>query len=153
MNRFITAVYTLVIIFVCSLGWLAVHYRYNALTYKEQRDEFTIKLARANSTIDDLQTRQSDVNALDTKYFGELADAKAIIDQLELDVAAGNRRLRISAECRKNSAAAASSMDDDTGPRLTDAAVRDYFLLQRRIVTVTKQLQGLQSYVREQCIN
>ncbi|ORJ47583.1 hypothetical protein B2M27_25385 [Kluyvera intermedia] len=35
--------------------------------------------------------------------------------------------------------------------RLTDAAERDYFILRERIETVTKQLTGLQQYVREQC--
>jgi prophage endopeptidase len=43
-------------------------------------------------------------------------------------------------------------MDDATGPRLTDAAERDYFTLRERIETITKQLTGLQQYVREQCL-
>ncbi len=33
-------------------------------------------------TINDMQVRQRDVAALDAKYTGELADAKATIDQL-----------------------------------------------------------------------
>ncbi len=36
--------------------------------------------------------------------------------------------------------------------RLTDAAERDYFTLRERIETITKQLTGLQAYVREQCL-
>jgi hypothetical protein len=33
------------------------------------------------------------------------------------------------------------------------AAERDYFTLRERIETITKQLTGLQQYVREQCLN
>lgn len=37
-----------------------------------------------------MTTRQRDIAALDAKYTGELADAKATIDQLERDVASGS---------------------------------------------------------------
>ena len=114
----------------------------NAESLAKQRQE----------TINDMTVRQRDVAALDAKYTGELADAKANIDQLERDVAAGKRRLRVNAKCPTNGTASASGMDDATGPRLTDAAERDYFTLRERIATVTKQLTGLQAYVREQCL-
>ena len=42
--------------------------------------------------ITDVQMRQRDVAALDTKYTKELADAKAENDALRDDVAAGRRR-------------------------------------------------------------
>ncbi len=41
---------------------------------------------------------------------------------------------------------------DAFGPRLTDSAERDYFTLRERIEIATKQLTGLQQYVRIQCI-
>jgi len=99
-----------------------------------------------------MQTRQRDVAALDAKYTGELADAQETIDQLEHDVAAGRKRLRLNATCTANGTASATSMDDGSGPRLTDAAERDYYTLRRRIETITSQLAGLQMYVREQCV-
>ncbi|EPU4038762.1 lysis protein, partial [Escherichia coli] len=77
---------------------------------------------------------------------------KATIDQLERDVAAGKRRLQLNATCPANGTASATGLDDATGPRLTDAAERDYFTLRERIETITSQLTGLQAYVREQCI-
>ncbi len=43
-------------------------------------------------------------------------------------------------------------VDDATSPGLTDAAERDYFTLRERITIITKQLTGLQAYVREQCL-
>ena len=50
-------------------------------------------------TIDDMQMRQRDVAALDAKYTGELADAKATIEMLRDDVSAGRKRLQLNARC------------------------------------------------------
>jgi prophage endopeptidase len=63
------------------LAWAVNHYRDNAITYKGQRDKATSALTLANEIISDMQTRQRDVAALDAKYTGELADAKATITQ------------------------------------------------------------------------
>lgn len=103
-------------------------------------------------TINDMTVRQRDVAALDAKYTGELADAKANIDQLERDIAAGRKRLQVAATCAKSNTTIAPGVDDGSTARLTDAAQRDYFTLRERIETITKQLTGLQAYVREQCL-
>ncbi len=137
---------------VLSIAWTINHYRNNAITFKDQRDKATHSLKLANDTIDDMKVRQREVAALDAKYTGELADAKATIDQLERDVATGKRRLQLNARCPANGASVTASMDDGTGARLTDAAQRDYFTLRERISTITQQLTGLQQYVREQCM-
>ena len=142
----------LVLALIGALAFFVNHYRDKAITYRDQRDKATEKLLLATATIKDMQTRQRDVAALDAKYTGELADAKATIDQLERDVAAGKRRLQLNATCPANGTASATGLDDATGPRLTDAAERDYFTLRERIETITSQLTGLQAYVREQCI-
>jgi len=142
-----------IIMVISAMGWAISHYRDNAITYKDQRDKATSALTLANDTIDDMKVRQRDVAALDAKYTGELADAKANIDQLERDVANGKRRLQISARCPASGTASTTSMDDATSPRLTDAAERDYFTLRERIETVTKQLTGLQTYVQQQCMS
>nr|WP_269150445.1 lysis protein [Enterobacter hormaechei] len=129
------------------------HYRDNAITYKDQRDKATEQLSLASATIKDMQTRQRDVTALDAKYTGELADAKATIDQLERDVASGKRRLQLNASCPANGATSTGSLGDASSPGLTDSAERDYFTLRERIVTVTKQVGYLQEYIKEQCLN
>ena len=152
MSRLTAIICAFVICLLVSMDWAINHYRENAITYKEQRDKATEKLGLANATIKDMQTRQREVAALDAKYTGELADAKATIDQLERDVAAGKRRLQLNATCPANGTAGASSMGDASGPRLTDSAERDYFTLRERIVTVTKQVGYLQDYIKEQCI-
>ncbi|EPO4108667.1 lysis protein [Enterobacter cloacae] len=123
----------------------------SASNQKKRAEDAEQKLALATATITDLQTRQRDVSALDAKYTQELADAQETINQLERDVATGKRRLQLNATCKGNSTGA-SGMDDATSARLTDSAERDYFTLRQRIEAVTKQLTGLQEYVRTQCL-
>ncbi|HFZ1709086.1 TPA: lysis protein [Citrobacter sedlakii] len=152
MSRLTAIIIAVVVCIIVSLGWAANHYRENAITYKDQRDKATERLTMANATIKDMQTRQRDVAALDAKYTGELADAKATIDQLERDVASGKRRLQLNARCPANGTASTGGMGDASGPRLTDSAERDYFTLRERIVTVTKQVGYLQDYISTQCL-
>ena len=135
-----------------SIAWTINHYRNNAITFKDQRDKATHSLKLANDTIADMKVRQRDVAALDAKYTGELADAKATIDQLEHDVATGKRRLQLNARCPASGAPGTSGMGDASSPRLTDSAQRDYFTLRERIATVTKQVGYLQDYIKQQCL-
>ncbi|CTT03642.1 TPA: lysis protein [Escherichia coli] len=128
------------------------HYRDNAITYKDQRDKATSALTLANATITDMQTRQRDVAALDAKYTKELADAKKQLDALQQCVRSGKCGLHINATCPKGNTSGATGVDDATGPRLTDAAQRDYFTLRERISVITKQVSGLQEYITTQCL-
>lgn len=137
---------------VAVLALLVNHYRGNAITYKEQRDKASSDLKLANATIDDMQVRQRDVAALDAKYTGELANAQATIDQLERDVTAGKRRLRVAATCTQDGSSTPGGVGDAASPRLTDSAQRDYYTLRRRIETITGQVSYLQDYIREQCV-
>ncbi|MCK6728523.1 lysis protein [Enterobacter bugandensis] len=152
MSRLTAIICAVVICLLVSMAWAINHYRDNAITYKDQRDKATKNLNLANATINDMQVRQRDVAALDAKYTGELADAKATIDQLERDVASGKRRLQLNAKCPANGTTSPGSMGDASGPRLTYSAERDYFTLRERIVTVTKQVGYLQDYIKEQCL-
>lgn len=133
-------------------GALAFWYHGRAADEKQRADAAEHNLKLANDTISDMQARQRDVAALDAKYTKELADAQNNINQLERDVAVGRKRLQLNASCPKNGTTGSSGVDDGASPRLTDAAERDYFTLRQRIETVTKQLTGLQAYVREQCL-
>ena len=152
MSRLTAIISAIVICLIVSLGWLARHYHDNATEFKRQRDEKVKELNLANETITDMTTRQRDVAALDAKYTGELADAKATIDQLERDVASGKRRLQLNARCTANGATATGGLGDASGPRLTDSAERDYFTLRERISTITRQVSYLQGYIRTQCL-
>ncbi|PPY39059.1 lysis protein [Cronobacter sakazakii] len=131
---------------------IASHYR-TALTKTEASlTKVNRELNLAKDTITDMQTRQRDVAALDAKYTKELADAQSTINQLERDVATGKRRLQLNATCTADGSTGAGSMGDASTARLTDAAQRDYFTLRERIETVTKQVNYLQDYIRQQCM-
>lgn len=148
MNR----VAIIVALLTGALAWGVIHYRDNAIIYKDQRDKATKQLSLANATIKDMQIRQRDVAALDAKYTKELADAKETIERLHSDVIAGRKRLQLNAKCPANGATSTGGMGDATGPRLTDSAERDYFTLRERIFTVTKQVGYLQDYISTQCL-
>ncbi|GAB0742638.1 prophage endopeptidase RzpD [Escherichia coli] len=153
MSRVAAIIYALVICIIVCLSWAVNHYRDNAIAYKEQRDKKVSELKQANATIADMQQRQRDVAALDAKYSRELANAKAENETLRADVAAGRRRLHIKAVCQSvREATTASGVDNAVSPRLADTAERDYFTLSERLMTMQKQLEGAQEYIRTQCI-
>ena len=152
MSRLTAIICAVVICLLVSMAWAINHYRDNAITYKDQRDEAVEQVSLANATIKDMQVRQRDVAALDAKYTGELADAKETIERLHSDVIAGRKRLQLNANCPANGATGTGSLGDATSPRLTDSAERDYFTLRERIVTVTKQVGYLQDYIKDQCL-
>ncbi|HIF5739646.1 TPA: lysis protein [Enterobacter kobei] len=142
----------LVVALIGVLAFFVNHYRNNAITYKDQRDKATEKLSMANATIKDMQTRQRDVAALDAKYTKELADAQTENDRLRADVVAGKRRLQIAATCSRDETTGSSGLVDGSSPRLTADAELNYWRLRDGIAAVTKQLTGLQEYVRTQCL-
>ena len=154
MNRVTAIISALVICIIVCLSWAVNHYRDNAITYKAQRDKNARELTLANAAITDIQMRQRDVAALDAKYTKELADAKAENETLRADVAAGRKRLRINATCPGpvREATGTARVDNATGPQLADTVTRDYFTLRERLMTMHKQLEGAQDYIRTQCL-
>lgn len=152
MSRLTAIIIAVVVCIIVSLSWAVNHYRDNATEYKKQRDEKTQALNLANSTITDMVTRQRDVAALDAKYTQDLADAKKQLDDLQRCVRDGKCGLRVNAKCPSNGSTGSGSLGDASGPRLDNAAERDYFTLRERIVTVTKQVGYLQEYINTQCL-
>lgn len=135
------------------LSLLVIHVLLGQVVEETKRaDTAEQNLKLAKETITDMQTRQRDVAALDAKYTKELADAQAENDRLRADVVAGKRRLQIAATCPKGETTGASGLADGSSPRLTADAELNYWRLRDGIATVTKQLTGLQEYVREQCL-
>ncbi|EPP0955038.1 lysis protein [Cronobacter dublinensis] len=131
---------------------IASHYRSALTKTQASLTKVNRELNLAKDTIKDMETRQRDVAALDAKYTQELADAQSTINQLERDVATGKRRLQLNATCTTNGTTGTGSLGDASTARLTDSAQRDYFTLRERIETVTKQVNYLQDYIRQQCL-
>jgi len=149
-----TALSCLLVVLIAGLLLAVGHYRDNALHFQEQRNAQKNIADTRQATIDDMQRRQQSVAVIDARYTKDLADAQKTISDLRRDVDSGAKRLRVSAKCDGpvSGKSSATRVDDDVSPRLTDAAQRDYFTLRERIETVTKQLTGLQDYVRQVCL-
>ncbi|SFQ98983.1 prophage endopeptidase [Enterobacter sp. kpr-6] len=141
----------LLLVVMATPGALAFWYHGKAADEQHRADTAEHNLNLANDTINDMQARQRDVAALDAKYTGEIAHEKAENEKLRADVVAGKRRLQLKATCPERGARESSSMDDGAGPQLTADAELNYWRLRDGISTLTKQLTGLQQYVREQC--
>lgn len=131
---------------------IASHYRAALKETKASLTKVNRELNLAKYAIADMQTRQRDVAVLDAKYTQELADAQSTINQLERDVATGKRRLQLNATCTASGTASSGGLGNASAARLTDSAQRDYFTLRERIETVTKQVNYLQDYIRQQCL-
>ncbi|EBE4782021.1 lysis protein [Salmonella enterica] len=144
----------LLLVSLIVVGRLANHYRNNAITYKEQRDTVTHKLALANATITDMTKRQRDVAALDARYTKELADAKAENDALRRKLDNGGRVL-VKGKCPVPSSAetsSASGMGNDATVELSPVAGRNVLGIRDGIISDQTALRTLQEYIRTQCL-
>ncbi|MGC6755478.1 lysis protein [Escherichia coli] len=154
MSRLTSIISALVICIIVCLSWAVNHYRDNAITYKVQRDTVTQKLALANATITDMQTRQRDVAELDARYTKELADAKAENDALRRKLDNGGRVL-VKGKCPVSSSAetsSASGMGNDATVELSPVAGRNVLGIRDGIIRDQTALRTLQEYIRTQCL-
>lgn len=62
MNRLIAVISAIVICLIVSLGWLASHYRDNAITFKEQRDKATVRAETAETVSNSVVTAMNLIN-------------------------------------------------------------------------------------------
>ncbi|EDB3637898.1 lysis protein [Salmonella enterica subsp. enterica] len=153
MNRITTGVIVSLLIVAAVLAWTTDHYHGNAVKYKDQRDTVTHKLALANATITDMQTRQRDVAALDAKYTKELADAKAENDALQRRFAAGGR-VRVKGRCTvpaSTTSASPGSMGNAATVELSPGAGQNVLNIRAGIISDQEKLKYLQEYIRAQC--
>ncbi|WP_413724678.1 lysis protein [Sodalis sp. RH16] len=123
--------------------------------YKKAVDDAaTAQLAQALAKQKSAEQAAADI---DTKYHQDLANAKTQNDALRADLAAGRRKLQLHATCTAGNSksvsdpATAAGGTDAATARLDDAAQRDYFTLTERLSTLTSQVNGLQSYIRNVC--
>ncbi|EIS4515607.1 lysis protein [Salmonella enterica] len=148
-----TGVIVSLLIVAAALAWTTDHYHGNAVKYKDQRDTVTHKLALANATITDMQTRQRDVAALDAKYTKELADAKAENDALQRRLAAGGR-VRVKGRCTvpvSTTPASTGSMGNAATVELSPVAGQNVLSIRSGIISDQAKLKYLQEYIQQQC--
>ncbi|EAS1836024.1 lysis protein [Salmonella enterica] len=153
MNRITFTAIILLLIVAAALAWTTDHYHGNAVKYKDQRDTATHKLALANATITDMQTRQRDVAALDAKYTKELADAQTRNTDLQRRLAAGGR-VRVKGRCTVPASATPAStsrVGNAATVELSPVAGQYVLGIRSGIISDQAKLRYLQQYVREQC--
>ncbi|EAX5864480.1 lysis protein [Salmonella enterica] len=153
MNRITTGAIVSLLIVATALAWTTDHYHGNAVRYKDQRDTATHNLRLANETIDDMQTRQRDVAALDAKYTKELADAQTRNTDLQRRLAAGGR-VRVKGRCTvpaTTTTASSGSVGDAATVELSTDSGRNVLDIRSGIISDQAKLRYLQQYVREQC--
>ncbi|HFW0557296.1 TPA: lysis protein [Salmonella enterica subsp. enterica serovar Virchow] len=144
----------LLLVSLIVAGRLANHYRNNAITYKDQRDTVTHKLALANATITDMTKRQRDVAALDEKYTKELADAQTRNTDLQRRLAAGGR-VRVEGRCpvpTQTETACTSRMGNAATVELSPVAGQNVLGIRSGIISDQGKLKYLQEYIRTQCL-
>lgn len=139
-----------------AAGWFANGWRLDA-QIEERRAELAEQAAAFGDHVRDEENRlRALAQANDTEKTEELKNALAEIDDLRRRVGADPSVLRIAAQCPKRPAVVPApdgspGVDDAAGPRLTDAAQRDYFVLRERSALAGKMIEGLQTHIREQC--
>ncbi|EAY7494857.1 lysis protein [Salmonella enterica subsp. enterica serovar Haifa] len=154
MSRIKAIIASVIICIIVCLSLAVNHYRDNAITYKELRDDAKTKLSQANATITGMQMRQRDVAALDAKYTKELADAKAENDALRRKLDNGGRVL-VKGKCQvpaSTETSRASGMGTDATVELSPVAGRNVLGIRDGIIRDQTALRTLQEYIRTQCL-
>lgn len=153
MNRILAGSIVVLLIVATALAWTTDHYHSNAVKYKSQRDTVTHKLALANATITDMQTRQRDVAALDARYTKELADAQTRNTDLQRRLAAGGW-VRVEGRCSvptETETASTSRVGNAATVELSPGAGQNVLNIRAGIISDQEKLKYLQEYVRTQC--
>lgn len=130
------------------LGLLA-YFAISNQALRHERDRLQTANSQLTNQLDWQNSTQRAVASIDEHRTKELNDAKNKIADLQRAVDVGARKLQLAATCPTSGAAGVA---DATGPRLTDAAERDYFRLRERIETARSQITGLQDYIRQVCL-
>ncbi|MFV1478471.1 lysis protein [Serratia marcescens] len=131
---------------------LLVYFAISNQALRHERDKLQTVNSQLSGQLDWQNGTQRAVAALDEHRTQELNDAKNQIDALQRAVTTGARKLQLAATCPTTGTTGTTGVADATGPRLTDAAERDYFRLRERIETARSQIAGLQDYIRNVCL-
>ena len=144
----LVAVFLLLLI---GLGGAAVYYHDQYREADKRADKATTLAKQRQETINDMQVRQRDVAALDAKYTGELANAKAENDALQRKLDNGGRVL-VKGNCPAVPKTSGTAGVDDGGTvELSSTAGRNVLGIRDGIKRDQSALKGLQQYIREQC--
>ncbi|MDC9593521.1 lysis protein [Xenorhabdus sp. IM139775] len=109
------------------------------------------EIQQLTDTINYQNTHIEMLHELDTKHTQKIADDQIEINKLRDAALAHPERVYIQAKCPAPKTTAPSGLDDAATARPTDTAVRNYWLLRKRIAISEQMILGLQEYVKTQC--
>lgn len=124
------------------------------LTKQKARADIAESLAKQRQeTINDMQTRQRDVAALDAKYTKELADAQAETTALQHKLDNGGR-VRVKGNCpsQPSTTSGTPSLGNDGTVELSSVAGRNVLSIRSGIQRDQSALRALQEYINTQCL-
>lgn len=148
MSKLTTALLSIIIALLVGMWYTTSQMQ----SLNTQLKEITQVANQQKADLENIQRQRVQAAELDIKVTQELANAKSEIERLRTDLGNGTKRLRIAASCPKlPEATAATGKPDATSPRLNDSAERDYLSLVERIRQSETMINGLQSYIRNQC--
>ncbi|PHM33311.1 peptidase [Xenorhabdus innexi] len=139
------------VIALAGASYAAQHY-YSK--YEKQRQDTQDKATEVQQLTDTINYQNTHIEMLyelDSKHTQELAHAKAEIDTLRADVAAGRRKLRIKATCPMPEAPSSGSVVDATTVELTGETGSIVLDIREGIINDRAKLKYLQGYVKAEC--
>ncbi len=137
------------IIIVLLLGMWYVSNRLQFIN--TEREKMAQLVSQQQAELENIQLQRMQTSALDNKVTLELINAKSEIERLRTDLGNNAKRLLVNARCSTLPKAAAGE-SNATRARLNDSAERDYLSLRERIVMANTMINGLQDYIRHQCL-
>lgn len=149
MSRVTTALIAVIIALLVGMWYTTSKMQ----SLSSELKEITQVANQQKADLENIHRQRVKAAALDIKVTQELANAKSEIERLRTDLGNGTKRLRIAASCPKLPETTASTVEPDaTSPRLNDSAERDYLSLIERIKQSETMINGLQSFIRTQCL-
>ncbi|MDN6633521.1 MAG: lysis protein [Enterobacterales bacterium] len=149
MSKLTTALLSVIIALLVGMWYTTSQMQ----SLNSELKEITQVANQQKADLENIQRQRVQAAELDIKVTQELANAKSEIERLRTDLGNGNKRLRIAAICPKlPEATSATGEPDATSPRLNDSVERDYLNLVERIRQSETMINGLQSYIRTQCL-
>ena len=150
MSKLTTALLSVIIALLVGMWYTTSQMQ----SLSSELKEITQVANQQKADLENIQRQRVQAAELDIKVTQELANAKSEIERLRTDLGNGTKRLRIAASCPKlPEATATSGKPDATSPQYDAEFERNYLSLVERIGQSEIMINGLQRYIKYQCLN
>lgn len=144
-----------IVLTILFLAWAANHYHKIAESWRDTARQSQEVVKQQAATITDMNQRQQQLVALDTKHTEALSAAESENDGLRRQLSAGTRRMYVSAKCPttgtgKNTAT--SRLDNGIAVELAPDSRRNVLDIRAGIISDQAKVRYLQQYINEQCL-